>query len=164
MIIAIDPGPSEHGVVWFENGQVVLSGNYTTGVLMPSVELFAEDSLALTTKSTIAIEWIESFGMAVGQTTFRTVYQIGRLHERFPNMRFIPRRDIKLHLCGSPRAKDANIRQALIDKLGPVGTKKNPGPCFGISSHLWSALAVAVTASELKVTPNEWVQDVEVRC
>jgi hypothetical protein len=41
------------------------------------------------------------------------------------------------------RAKDANIRQALIDKLGAVGTKKAPGPLYGISGHLWAALAVA---------------------
>jgi hypothetical protein len=54
------------------------------------------------------------------------------------------RRDIKLHLCNSPRAKDANVRQALIDRLGPQGTKKLPGPTYGVKSHEWAALAVAV--------------------
>jgi len=49
------------------------------------------------------------------------------------------------------KAKDANIRQALIDKLGPVGTKKSPGPLWGVKSHIWSALAVAVTALETKL-------------
>jgi hypothetical protein len=46
------------------------------------------------------------------------------------------------------RAKDPNVRQALLDKIGPVGTKKNPGPLYGVSGHGWSALAVAVYASE----------------
>jgi hypothetical protein len=46
------------------------------------------------------------------------------------------------------RAKDQNIRQALIDRLGPPGTKKNPGPTYGVTSHMWSALAVAVTAHD----------------
>lgn len=59
------------------------------------------------------------------------------------------RRAVKLHLCGSMRAKDGNIRQALVDRFGgqaqAVGTKKAPGPLFGLSSHRWSALAVAVT-------------------
>jgi len=55
------------------------------------------------------------------------------------------RRDVKMHLCGSARAKDANIRQALLDRLGPVGTKKAPGPLYGVKSHIWAALAVAVT-------------------
>jgi hypothetical protein len=54
------------------------------------------------------------------------------------------RKDIKLHLCNSPRAKDANVRQALIDRIGPQGTKKNQGPTYGIKSHQWAALAVAV--------------------
>jgi hypothetical protein len=43
------------------------------------------------------------------------------------------------------KAKDANIRQALIDKIGPQGTKKDPGPTYGISKDVWSALAIAVT-------------------
>ena len=60
------------------------------------------------------------------------------------------RKDVKLHLCGDLRAKDANIRQALIDLFGPgkeraIGKKKTPGPLYGIRKHEWSALAVAVT-------------------
>jgi hypothetical protein len=46
------------------------------------------------------------------------------------------------------RAKDANIRQALIDKIGPQGTKAQPGPTYGIKSHSWAALAVAVYAAQ----------------
>jgi hypothetical protein len=60
------------------------------------------------------------------------------------------RKDIKLFLCGTMRAKDANIRQALIDKIGPQGTKKTPGPTYGIKSHTWAALAVAVFAAQQK--------------
>jgi hypothetical protein len=36
------------------------------------------------------------------------------------------------------------VRQALIDRLGLQGTKKAPGPTYGIKSHEWAALAVAV--------------------
>jgi hypothetical protein len=56
---------------------------------------------------------------------------------------------VKMHLCGNQQAKDKNIRQALLDKVGPVGVKKTPGPCYGVKSHAWSALAVAVTALNL---------------
>jgi hypothetical protein len=42
------------------------------------------------------------------------------------------------------------VRQALIDRLGPQGTKKNPGPTYGMRSHLWAALAVAVYAGDVK--------------
>ena len=56
------------------------------------------------------------------------------------------RQDVKQFLCHSARAKDGNIRQAIIDRLGPPGVKSAPGVTYGISKHLWSALAVALTA------------------
>ena len=62
---------------------------------------------------------------------------------------------VMVHLCHDSRAKDTNIRQALLD-LFPragggatpqVGTKGKPGPLYGVSSHAWPALAVAITVS-----------------
>ena len=44
------------------------------------------------------------------------------------------------------QAKDANVRQRLLDLVGPRGTKKAHGPTYGISGDEWAALAVAVTA------------------
>jgi hypothetical protein len=52
------------------------------------------------------------------------------------------------------KAKDANVRQALIDRYGgkaeAIGTVKKQGPLYRVKSHAWQALAVAVTASETK--------------
>jgi hypothetical protein len=66
------------------------------------------------------------------------------------------RRDVKLHLCGNPRAKDSNIRQAIIDrypatgggKVPQIGTTKEQGPLFGFSKDRWAALGVALTLAE----------------
>jgi hypothetical protein len=96
----------------------------------------------------IAIEMVASYGMPVGREVFETCVWIGRFQQAYPSpeaVKLIYRRDVKLHLCGNSRAKDANIRQALIDKLGPVGTKAAPGPLYGVRSHAWAAVAVAVT-------------------
>jgi hypothetical protein len=93
--------------------------------------------------------------MAVGQEVFRTVFQIGRMQQQLGPVRLIPRRDVKLTLCGSARAKDTNIRQALIDAIGEVGTKKNPGPLYGVAGHYWAALGVAYTASQCEPTEHE---------
>jgi len=108
---------------------------------------------------TLAIEMIASYGMAVGASTFETCVWIGRFIERFSgDYKYIYRKDVKINLCNSMKAKDANVRQALLDRFEPtgggkcpqVGTKKQPGPLFGISSHMWSALAVGITYLETK--------------
>lgn len=73
---------------------------------------------------------IASYGMAVGKEVFETCVWIGRFIEiaRFKNIEveYIYRKDEKMNLCNSMKAKDSNIRQALIDRFGEVGTKKNP--------------------------------------
>lgn len=102
------------------------------------------------------IEMVASYGMAVGAETFETVYWIGRfsselLRQGVPVTLYKKKIDINPTLCFSNKAKDGNIRQALLDifpangggKTPQVGTTKEPGNLFGVSSHLWSALAVA---------------------
>ena len=60
----------------------------------------------------------------------------------------LSRQRIKAVLCnGNVKANDAGVRQALIDRLGPPGSKKAPGPTYGVTSHAWAALAVAVAAA-----------------
>jgi len=141
-ILAIDPGTTESGWCLFDGNRVINAGVMQNPDLLAFIPV-VDDADAL------AIEMVASYGMPVGREVFETVRWIGRMQQVWHNpeaVRFVYRQDVKLHLCGSPRAKDANIRQALIDKLGPVGTKAAPGPLYGIKSHVWSALAVAVTA------------------
>ena len=104
----------------------------------------------------LAIEMIASFGMPVGAEVFDTVRWIGRFEQawsfRDEQAVMVYRRDVKLHLCGSSRAKDGNVRQALIDRWGgkaaALGTKAKPGPLYGFKADAWQALAVAVTYSD----------------
>ena len=99
----------------------------------------------------VAIEMIASYGMAVGATVFDTCVWIGRFYESLNFMisnckpTYIYRKDEKINLCGTMKAKDTNIRQALIDRFGVVGVKKSPGWFYGFKSDIWSAYAVAVT-------------------
>ena len=75
----------------------------------------------------MVIEMIASYGMPVGKEVFDTCVWIGRFAEAsgMPT-NYIYRKDEKMNICHSKRAKDSNIRQALIDRFGVVGTKKNP--------------------------------------
>lgn len=55
----------------------------------------------------------------------------------------------KSYTCAAAEREDKNIRQALIDRYGVVGTKANPGFFYvnGVkfAKDMWAAMAVAVT-------------------
>ena len=144
IIFAIDPGTVESGLCMFETTRLMIKcGIKPNAAILEAIKAADVDLLA--------IEMFSSFGMPVGKEVFETVLWIGRFKQawREPDaVRLVYRRDVKLWLCNNTRAKDANIRQALIDKLGPQGTKKEPGPTYGIKSHGWAALAVAVTVAK----------------
>lgn len=103
------------------------------------------------------IEMVASYGMPVGATVFETCVWIGRFTQAVTerskvNPIFVYRKDEKMALCHSMKAKDGNIRQALIDRFGVVGTKKNPGWFYGVSKDVWSAIAVGVTFYDMKLS------------
>jgi hypothetical protein len=149
-IFSIDPGTTVSG--WCEIGRMPEDGRIRvieSGV-MDNDELIKFIDAKNRHAYLLAIEMIASYGMPVGREVFETCVFIGRLIERWDaTYRLVYRKDVKLHLCGSSRAKDANIRQALLDKVGPAGCKKEPGPTYGVKSHAWAALAVATTALEV---------------
>ena len=78
----------------------------------------------------LVIEMIASYGMPVGKEVFDTCVWIGRFKQiaiiRNVKVEYIYRKDEKINICHSMKAKDSNIRQALIDRFGVVGTKRNP--------------------------------------
>lgn len=153
-LISIDPGPKESGVIVMVDGAITEAyGSMDNDDLLFNLEgsgwVFHK----------LAIEMVASYGMAVGKDVFETVLWIGRFIQAFGEDKttLIYRKDVKMTLCNSMRAKDTNIRQALLDMHEPtgggktpqVGTKSNPGPLYGVSKHAWSALAVAKTYEAL---------------
>ena len=99
----------------------------------------------------IVIEMVASYGMAAGATLFDTCVEIGRLLDHLQpfhkNTRRVTRQQVKLAICGQARAKDANVRQALLDLWGGKEATKKGGPLHGIAADTWAALAVAVAAT-----------------
>jgi hypothetical protein len=137
IVLGIDPGTTESAWVLWDGSRVLKGGILQNEDLR---YILAGDELKHTHA---AVEMVACYGMPVGREVFETCVWIGRFSE-YIDAEMVFRRDVKLHLCNSAKAKDANIRQALIDKHGHVGTKNNPGPLYGVKSHLWAALAVAV--------------------
>ena len=153
---AIDPGPKVSGYVVYDPNakRVVRSGVMDTDALLVQVRALSCMSPG---PVRLAIEMIASYGMAVGESVFETCRLIGRFQEACgfgddpTQFRLIYRKELKMHLCGSMKAKESNIRQALIDRFGgddAIGRKATPGPLYGVKSHAWAALAVACYASD----------------
>jgi hypothetical protein len=146
-LLAIDPGNTESAYVILDGSRLIEFAKVENDVLLARLPFFRDAA------DELAIEMIASYGMAVGREVFDTCVWIGRFIQAWdrPFTR-VYRKDVKLHLCGQPRAKDGNIRQALIDKYGgkdaAIGKKATPGPLYGVSADVWAALAVAVTHSE----------------
>jgi len=141
-IIGIDPGNKKSGWCLVQGGIIKSSGVIENEALLNYSFFAGRDSI-------LAIEWIQSMGMAVGKEVFETCWWAGRFaqHHAGP-VRMIPRGRIKLHHCGSSRAKDGNVAQSLRDKYGQKGTKAAPGYFYGVSSHVWQAFAVAAYVME----------------
>ena len=102
---------------------------------------------------------VASYGMPVGREVFETCVWIGRFAEILARTtgrepRLVCRRDVKLHHCHSPRANDATIRQALVDRFAygqpnhGKGTKKQPGWFYGFHADIWQAYALAVATAD----------------
>ncbi len=154
IVLAVDPGNVNSAWVVFDSKRGVLFRNISANEDLLSMirSLQGRRMLEDTHIDRFAVEMVESFGMAVGKEVFETVYWIGRFSEAWQDDEHatrLYRKQIKIHLCGTTQAKDPNVRQALLDRLGPPGTKKQPGPTYGIAKDLWSALAVAVTYCDL---------------
>ena len=108
------------------------------------------------------VEMIQSFGMGVGAEVFETAVWIGRFCERLDRKLICPadrvyRMEEKMHICHDSKAKDGNIRIALIDRFAKHdfkfgrGTKKNKDWFYGFAADIWSAYAVALTYIETKM-------------
>jgi hypothetical protein len=159
-ILAIDPGSERSAWLWLTDQHARFEGRVPGTFGLESNErvlALCRADLIHEQSDVVVIEKMESYGMPVGREVFETVRWSGRFEEacRPVQVVYLPRRTVKLHLCGTSRAKDANIRQALLDKFGgkdvAVGRKAHPGPLYGIHADLWSALALAVTYAELPI-------------
>lgn len=151
-LLAIDPGTTESGwVILDDANRIAHSGIWTND---DALRLVDGHFMHLTSDvDELAIEMIASYGMPVGREVFETCVWIGRFIETWQapdEVSRVTRNQVKNHLCGSSKAKDANVRQALIDLFGPPGTKKAPGGTYSVKSHAWAALGVAATVRRLE--------------
>ena len=155
-VLGVDPGTMKTAYALYDARTKALleCGHIPNHEFLEKLKTWSRDDV-----THMAIEMMASMGMAVGQSTFETAVWIGRFVQEWlrrtnSTYEFIYRLDEKLHLCGDARAKDPNIRQAIMDRFGgtreiAIGKKKAPGPLFDVSNDMWSALAICLTATEV---------------
>jgi len=157
-ILAIDPGNTESGYAIIDLPKLVIieCGKVDNNELLLMFKTLKEKGV-----ENIAIEMVACYGMPVGAEVFNTCVWIGRFSQFLSDyeINYIYRREEKITLCNSMKAKDTNIKQALIDRYAHhdfkhgKGTKKNPDTFYGVSKDIWQAIAVGVTYYE-KTTEN----------
>lgn len=147
-IIAIDPGSAQ-------SAAVCMGEDYRPGLFAKASNEAVLDWLrSVDPVDAVVIEQVVSYGMPVGKTVFDTCVWVGRFTEaacrRGMRVEGLERPSVKLHLCGQRRAKDANIRRALIDRFARhdlktgKGTKQTPDWFYGFSADVWQAYALGV--------------------
>jgi hypothetical protein len=103
----------------------------------------------------LVYEEFQSYGMSVGKSTITSITWNGRFIQAAASLGkpFYPiyRSEEKITICGTMKAKDANIRQALIDRFAEFdfkqgkGTKNNKDFFYGFAKDSWSAFGIAFT-------------------
>jgi len=159
MLLAIDPGNEMSGYVLMNEDHTIYNkGKVKNEELINMIKKIGFKDLK------ICIEMVASYGMAVGQTVFDTCVWIGRFYQASIETNgykpiLIFRKDVKMNLCGQTRAKDTNIKQALIDRFAygvpnnGKGYKKDPGYFYGFKADIWQAYALGVTCLD---NFNDW--------
>ena len=140
-ILAVDPGTTESGYCLLVDGKPVKFGKLPNEQIC---EMLEDQQI-----SNSVIEMIACYGMPVGTSTLETCVWIGRFMQAWEAAHSclayrMLRLEVRQEICHNGKAKDAHIRQAMIDMFGPPGTKKHPGILYGMSGDAWQALALGV--------------------
>ena len=159
IVFAIDPGNEQSA--W-----CVMDGKYELLSFDKQPNKDVMDTLIKTLPllDRVVIERVASYGMPVGREVFETCEWIGRYAqeaEKKVAVDYIYRRDEKLYLCFDSKAKDSNIRAALIERFAKHdfkngrGTKDNPDYFYGVKADEWAAIAVSVTYLDMQKERHE---------
>jgi hypothetical protein len=155
-VLALDPGTTESGWVLHDDTYGTDRPLLDMGIedhdefLMHLPDLFAQCDV-------LAVEMFASYGKPVGATIFDACVYIGQVKQEARHCgmdeaaqwRTVTRVDVKQALCHrTNKVTDGMVSQVLRDRLGEKGSKNYPGPLYGIKSHEWQALAVAVVVAE----------------
>jgi hypothetical protein len=149
LILGIDPGPGESAYCLVDRHyRVVAAGK------VPMERLIA--GIRCSPPAQVAIESIQSYGMAVGRSVFDTCFVIGRIQQACDDRgipcTLYPRPEYTRRICGVGKVNDAVLRQALLLRFG--GDRKGE-PLHGLKGCSDKRSAFAVAVYHIDVTAHE---------
>lgn len=135
-IVSIDPGSKESAwLMYYCGGSPVQWGKEPNEKVLERVRGWPDAN-----PQHLVIESMVSYGQVVGEEVFSTCVWIGRFIEAWGETPYslLRRADIKRHICGTDKARDSGVREALITRWGgeekAVGGKRCPS-CKGSKGH-----------------------------
>tara|TARA_R110000824_G_scaffold130895_1_gene292787 strand:- start:248 stop:727 length:480 start_codon:yes stop_codon:yes gene_type:complete len=149
IVLGVDPGPTSCGIALYcsDRGKVLSARKDIT---VESLLLVLSDPVVC---DVVALERVQSYGIA-GATLLQTSEVVGRIWQAaklggYPVELYYRREVLRALDVTGKGNRDSLVRQRLIemhggDRVSAVGTKKQPGPLYGVASHAWQALAVAL--------------------
>jgi len=144
-ILGIDPGPTRSAIVELTDGAVTCRDDQSNDWVLGYLR-------AVLTSTRVAIENIEPrYGVPVGWETLDTARWVGRFQQAATpaDVTLLKRSDILRHFGIAPKANaDSGIRACLMDRFGGAASVRKGGPLYGIVTHRWAALSVAVCYQE----------------
>jgi hypothetical protein len=175
-LLAIDPGSTQSAYVVVDTNQ---------GLAPVWFDKIRNEELLelphLTTADHIAIEQVGHYGtgMPAGKDVFDTCIWLGRYWQKAltrplahdvvgdipigppsepPTIDLVLRKTVVTHICGSSKAGDPHVIQALVDRFGRAehgrhgkGVKDNPGWFFGFAGDVWQCYALAVYIFDTRI-------------
>lgn len=155
-IFAIDPGSTHSGWVIFntDTKSVEHAGNDENQKIETLLESVARNKSV----DALLVEKPQLIGQQIWEQILDTCIWVGRYWKTwiftvgFVGIYFYSSQEVKRTLLGRmnvPNA-DSELRQFLLSYYGETGTKKAPGPTYGVSKHAWRALALVATFEEVQ--------------
>jgi hypothetical protein len=152
-ILAIDPGSARSA--WLAYGTEAPHVNSDWGIV-PNDDFLPWLRTAAAVFDVVVIETLEPrYGLSPGWETLDTARLVGRFEEAAHPTQVVrvKRSDILRDLGVVTRGPnkttaDSGVRSALIDRFGGTPAIRKGGVLYGISTDVWSALAVAVTYAD----------------
>ena len=174
IVIAVDPGSEESGLVVWDGDKVWFKGIAPNLECVAFIALLGKWSLQCDQVTVLAIEHTKPYVLTtaggrpyVPDQIQATSYWVGQMAREWTAQTMqsevqIQRSDVLKHLKANKRkiagraapSKDSQVVIRLRSRFGEKGTKQNPGLTYGFKSHIWQAFAVAVTYMDQQRIPD----------